>query len=939
MYLYYQLKGGKEAWSYVEDTPETRKTLADKGAAFTAALSISAVENVDLEKVKYKGDLYFDIDSADLTESIKIINNLVRKLRNLEVYNFNVYLSGKKGFHLTVPAKVFSKGAQVSYLPYVYSKIAEKLEVPGLDFAVYSGGKGRLWRQENVLRKEINTYKVQIDPEKLPTLNEEKYRVLVSSPAPLIDHHKDQIKFSLPLSEMFEYCKIATLEEEKKKSKFEFEPIPELQGLSTIPGCITSLVTSGDQKQGANFNKAAMQLAGYIKSSNAPAETIERLVTAMAANVKSGTYNTERRRYDHIYSHVRRAKHDPRMGFAPSYLFSTIEPCGHCILCDGSLSKYDPNHKEGEGEVANSPIFEHEGRYWVRMGKIDRPISTFTLTPLAYSEIYDPSTNIPERESTTVQVNYEYLGSQQEYTRNIIERSWDGVSAFKRALSGIDNIAFLGGESDLANLKHYVFSRDSEMGRITKTNGCGIASYKIHTTGKTCLVYTEPKFSINQFGETDTHEVYKNIQSPPRVFAKGVAELDSENATHVKLAKELCHINDPVKVALILGWYVACHFKPHIMSREKQFPLLGLWGNAGSGKSKTASVMSYLHGCDFEGVDAVVSCGGSTPWSIATYVSTSTSTPRLIDEFNRSKLSRVKYNQLVALFKDCFNNNSHTKGVIGGRSDGAEISETVLSGPVVMMSEQFPEDEPPLIQRTITVKLSRKSREGHEEAWDYVYNNRQSMFSIARALVLSSLKTPKHMISHWMDHYYNVLPSEKEMDARPHFSFRVALTGLKMYELTMQSNGIDVSKEVDELSSKLIKYLFSSQDAIAQVKNRSVVDTVMDSFSQMATDASKNPLNRSGMVRDTSYIRDAETLWIDAEAVYGAYKMYCRTIGEPAVIGSYRQFRVLLEEEVYFEGDAECEPLTKSRTCIKLDVELMRKKGISVNLFELSTEY
>jgi len=680
-----------------------------------------------------------------------------------------------------------------------------------------------------------------------------------------------------------------------------------------------------------------MQLAGFVKSSGLPAETIDKLVATMADHVKSGTYNTARKRRQHIMSQIHRAKHDPRMGFAPSYLFSTIEPCGKCILCDGTLKKYEEKEGEEEGDsvVDGSPIFESGNKYWVRRGKIDYPIATFTLQPIAYSEVYDPNTSIPERESTTIRVKYDYLGVEREYTRNVIERSWDSVSAFKKALSGIDNVAFLGGESDLANLKHYVFSQDSEMGRITKIQSCGISSFKIHSTGKTCLVYTEPNYSINRFGEPDTHEVSKDILSPPRVFPSEVANLCSANVEHVRMAKEICKINDPVKMALILGWYVACHFKPHVISCEKQFPLLGLWGNAGSGKSKTAGVMSYLHGCDFEGLDSIVSAGGSTPWSLRNYIATSTSTPRIIDEFNKTKIKRNAWSEIVDMLKGCFIDQSTTKGVVGGnRADGAHVTTTTLTGPVCVMSEQFPEDEPPLIQRMVTVKLTRKSREGCEASWDYVYDNRKQMVPIARALVLTSLKTPKRTIAHWMEHFGKVIPPEKDMDSRPHFSFRVVLTGLKMYDLTLKAHGIDVSTEVEHLINSLTKYLFASQQVISQAKNRSVVDSVIDTFANMAVEAVNNPLSRTGMVADSVYLRDAETLWIDAEGVYGMYRMYAKSIGESVVIPSYRQFRDLLGEEEYFEGDDLVDALTESRTCIRLNVMSMKNKGLSVNLFE-----
>lgn len=935
MYLYYQLSGGEEAWHAAEDTPDNRATIAGKSAAFISVLSISSITDDDYDKLKYKGDLYFDIDSDDLNESISTVKNLVTRLINMDVKDFRVYLSGKKGFHLTVPAKVFSKGGQVAYLPYVYGKLAEKLEVSGLDFAVYSGGKGRLWRQENVYRKPTSTFKVQITPAQVETLTPAKYAVYVSSPAPAIPDNKVITK-SLELSEMYEYCKVQVQEEEKTNSKFEFKAMPELENLAEVPECIVRLTTLGDGKTGANFNKAAMQLAGYIKSAGLAKPAIDALVSSMATNVSSGTYNSTKKRAQHIHSQLRRAKNDPRMGFSPKYLFSTIEPCGKCILCDGTLSKYDDSAKDSkksEGDVEGSPIFESGGKYWVRQGKIDRPISTFTLTPVAYSEIYDDNTSIPERESTTVTVDYHYLGELKHYTRSIIERSWDSVSAFKKALSGIDNVSFLGGDMDLANLKHYVFSRDSEMGRITKIKSCGISSFKIQSTGKTCLVYTEPNYSINRFGEEGTHEVSKTIASPPRAFSMDVTDLDSSNESHVAIAKRLCKINDPVKMALILGWYTACHFKPHIMACEKQFPLLGIWGNAGSGKSKTASVMAYIHGCDFEGAEAIVSCGGSTPWSLRNYIATSTSTPRLIDEFNRQKI-RKHYPEIVEMLKGCFNEQSSTKGVLSARSEGAEVATTVLSGPVVVMSEQFPENEPPLIQRMVTCKLSRNSRAGCEADWKYVYDNRKDMVPMAKAFVLASLKTPKKTIKYWMDYYYDKIPPERDMDARPHFSFRVVLTGLKMYELTLKASGIDVSEEVNHLVDSLTAHLFESQEAISQSKNRSVVDEILDTLAQMATTAAKNPMARNGMEYGSSYVRDNETLWIDAESVYGQYRMFSRSMGEVALIGTYRQFRDLLGEEDYFEYDEICEVLSETRKCIRLSIPLMRKKGLSVNLFE-----
>ena len=816
--------------------------------------------------------------------------------------------------------------------------MAEKLEVAGLDFAVYSGGAGRLWRQANVLRKGINTYKTQIHQDVLVTLNEDKYRSIVCSPAPIVPPNKELTK-SLELSEMYEYCKIQVEEEESQKLRYEFEAVPELQNLDEVPKCIHNLVTKGDQKQGANFNKAAMQLAGFVKSSGFDRKIIDALVDTMAENVKSGTYNSKSKRSYHIHSQIKRAKHDPRMGFAPSYLFSTIDPCGECILCNGELDKYygKPEGGDSEDTIDGCPVFEADKRYWVRQGKVDRSITTFLLIPISYSEVYNTNTNTAERESTTFDIVYEHLGIEKKYRRNLDERCWDNVSTFKKFISGVDNIIFRGGESDLQDLKHYVFSQDVQMGKITQVNRCGLSAYNINATGKSILVYTEPNFSINGFGEEGTHEIRGKLAAAPHTFE--AADIDSNNPVHVRMAKDLCKINDSYNMAQILGWFVACHFKPHFTSCEKQFPVLGIWGNAGSGKSKTAGVMSYLHGCDFEGSDAIVTCGGSTPWSLSNYVATSTSTPRLLDEFNQSKISRPVYQKIVDLLKGCFNEQSVTKGTIGNKQQGAYVDEIRLTGPVCVMSEQFPAQEAALIQRMVVVQLSRKTRNsgGGKETWEYVYENKQELVSIAKLLVLSALKTPKKTIRHWLDHYRTLIPSESIIDSRPHFSLRVVLTGLKMYELSLKSAGIDVSEEVGQLQDALIAKLNDHIDLIAQTNNRSIVDKTIDMFAQMAVDATKSGDTRLGMVNGKAYIRDDIELLIDVEGIYGAYRIYSRNLGEPAVIRSYREFKDLVAEEHYYNGLVFNEDLGGTRDVMAFDIAKLTKKGISINLFEKVT--
>ena len=192
MFLYYQQstakddEGNGESWKYVKDSAESRKALAEKQVHMVSMLAISNVQyDADYEQLKYRGDLYFDIDSDDLNISIASTQELVAKLRQFGVYDIVVYLSGKKGFHVTVPSKVFSQNtsAGIKWLPYIYGHMAFRhFAVEGLDPSVYSGGKGRLWRQPNVKRLDNGAYKVPVRPEDLEGMDAARYQELVSKP-------------------------------------------------------------------------------------------------------------------------------------------------------------------------------------------------------------------------------------------------------------------------------------------------------------------------------------------------------------------------------------------------------------------------------------------------------------------------------------------------------------------------------------------------------------------------------------------------------------------------------------------------------------------------------------------------------------------------------------------------------------------------------------
>ncbi|ELA6946629.1 hypothetical protein RBG11_004232 [Vibrio parahaemolyticus] len=925
MYRFIQKTQGKsERW-----TPINLKNIKDldgRGYPLMTVLSVSAYgRNVEQSKVEYQGDLYFDIDNADISISISSAQQLVLKLQDYGVTSPSVWLSGKKGFHITVPAKVFSNGRPKTFLPYVYGLMAEALDVVGLDHSVYSGGKGRMWRQPNIQRADNNAYKVQITVDELFSLTGDSYRAYCSQPRPLIKMAKDAV--SPDLTELFVDCSRQVLEAMENRENFVFEASDELAEIdhkTNPPTCLVSLLDGENVKAGANFNRAAMNLAGYIKVSGLDDDVVTSFVERLAEHNKynSATYTTKESRIEHIHQHLRRAQYDPNMGFIPSYMFSTIKPCGGCVLCDGTLSgraKSEQEHVEG------NPIVVINDRYYVRKGEFDRLISTFVIEPTAYSILDEIDDSY--RESIKVNVVY-----QQHDQRNVIpcelgESVWNSTTNFKKAVEGIGNAVWLGTDNDLMLLKHYIFSRELDMAEIAKTERIGLRVNK-SAHGK-LLVYVDDTGSLDSLGQRETHVLTRNVEGMPKAFEQ--EDFHADNEEHMNTLRALFEINSDYKLGLMIGWFMACHIKPHFDEYQNQFALLNLWGNSGAGKTKTASLLSYLHANDYEGYDNIASLGGTTPWAAAEHIASSTSTPRLLDEFNRAKLERSgKYAKIADMLKSAWGSQPHMRGSISN-GKGAEVVSLKMSGAVCFMSEQQP-DEPPIIQRSVQVNLNRKDRECSPHAFQFLYKNRKIISRLAKLFVAEAVRTPLAFVRERMEYWYDKIPDELILDSRPHYSYRQTLVGLDFMRKALEHNGIDINHQIERAQKAVVDHLQGDIGAIGREKNFSVCDRVLEFMAVIAAESKDRGIGQFSYEAGKHYLVAGDKLYLDVTLMFNIALRYSHSIRQDLEITSVHMFKTLVADENYYIS-FDNTPFSP-RQCLVLDINKMEQKGHDTSLFD-----
>lgn len=982
MYLFYQNstkkdeEGNGERWKAIKDSPQARESLAKEQVQMVSMLAISSTQvDTDYESLKYRGDLYFDIDNeGDLDLSIVSTIELLNKLELYGVYDYVVYLSGKKGFHVTVPARIFlaNPNSGIKWLPYIYGNMAiNHFAVEGLDLSVYSGGKGRLWRQPNVKREDNGQYKVPVQKSDLLSMTAESYVKLASKPNFSLSQSLDnkELAFNVQFSSMFEDSAIIVRKEQEDKESYRYESTPELEMLSEVPGCIMKLVRGEDVRENANFNRAAMSLAGYLKSANRIGSEVEdELVAELSSHnaYGSGTYKTERGRKLHVKSSIRRAKHDRSMGCNPAYVLSLVDRCGGCVICNGTLDKRKKKAEKSSGKPDQSDddglrhnVFKQGLAYVKSIGpKSIKQLTTFLIEPISADIYFHHEHQDFRREALKCLIKYSTGAGGEIKTASVTieEDAWDSASLFKKQFSGIDNVAVTCSEDDLADLRHYIMSEFNDIDASIRTQTMGLDVKQVPSSGKTAkvLVYTEPGYTaagnnvrVPLHYETDSRELpvgYPAIHKAP--------DLKHTGKDDVAAVKRIFDINEHWVCSTLIGWVSATALKPHFVSLYNEFPLLSLTGRPGTGKTWTASIMTDLAGCSYKQLYEPASANSSTA-AVERYIASSTSTPRVLDEVNQPAFRSNP--KLLETMKACFNSLEIMKGASSGGSAGQSRVATrsvKMTGPLMYLSEQPMQDDA-LRQRSIEVivttalhgteangehipktkldPLTLKTVEAFE--WVTEHEQRERLRGAGKAMIHEALRTSRGWVKEKLVEYAEIIRGAR-CHSRQKYGWRVILIGLDLYEKALKNQcNIDVSQEVKQAKLCLISRLLDESITDTGADNCNV-----DVFKFIATLSERSAIaeireNTAKIVidREFEYCKTDTQLILYIDQLWPTVLQQARSSGLNIKYGRVDQFLSATKTEDYYVSYAEGQ--------LVLDLEKMKVSGINTDCFYTQDEF
>jgi len=925
-YHYYQTSEHAK-W---EVMPEANKgKLKEVGAKRASILAVSPlIDEKTKDSAHYKGPFYVDIDLKDLSKSIESARQLLQRIRGWGIpeQSYQIYCSGTKGFHFYFHPKLFYSGKPLQKLPKIYAKLASNFWVPGLDYQVYCGGKGNLFRLPNVQRED-GRFKTLITPEALDTLTVEDYLTLTS-----VRQVKEPPQLEAPVStfpqmvQLFQEAEQFVTKPEKVTEASQ--PLSEdaiLQLGGAAPPCIGCLI-GGDVRQGSTYNQVAFQLAAFLVDSKADQTRVDTLAGQVATRLTSATYDTYESRFEHARGLVGYLRHSEGRTFSCPAMRSVLayRPCKDCPVEE--VTSTAPDHYD---------IEERKDGYYVMAGRSARRITSFTLVP--YNSVFaeDPIDHVLRRSYTLCGV--EQMGELLHESVKIPEEAWVSRLAFVRAFSGISNLKIIGTDNDIQALKHWVMRDTSRLEDKIEVSTVGVHSNYIN--GKTRYTYVEQGHSLNKWGVQDTH-VYPSQASYtssalPTILTTAVpdpAKYDYEN-----LVRQLLKINEPSIVAPLIGWLSACHLKAQIMTVYQEFPLFVLWGGRGSGKTKTAcAVTSSLHATDYLRYPPPAA-GQMTNFAVIDAITGTTTVPRVVDEFNKHGCRPGQYEQLTELMKEGYNSAAVSRGRLtrpgerGRGGLGATTDHFFVTSPLLLLAEHAPES-PALLDRSYICMLREQDIAGKQSYMLEVTNNKYRYWELVRYLVQQSLFVREGAIREQHQEWAKkVNPAYSERQGHVRKIIGLGLTHLE--RVFVEALKLDLKDEMKELISAYEEIIEKYESVAEHAGYQTEIDRILMALGGLIS-LHKRRGSHAGLPQGMYQVdRVSGTLYLDVPIAYLVLEENYASRRETLPLRQPQQFERILAGEKYYLGRELREEMTTSRQVVSLSLAEMKKKSIDVSLF------
>lgn len=894
LYNSYQLVGGNETWVVARaDTNWAALKPTFITILATDLLLTKDSSKEDLEKTKYFGPLYFDLDSdEDLSAAIAGAKKLVAKLKSytLEDSDIEIFLSGKKGLHILVSPSVFlEKRTSVAKLPAIYKELAFTLAVDTLDFAVYSARRGRMFRTCYNVRSNGN-YKVQITPEELSTLTPENYSDYCKAPRPF---PFSVPTFRAPFSLLYEQMAQKISKHKKAKNK----PVDQ-HTLSRDRPIIMQLMQGQKLKPGVGFNEIALQLGLYAHEAKlSEDQLIEQCDGLVTSHVGDGTrYNTPTKRV----AELRRMFNYLEDNASYEYSVFPIKK-----MLEDVPEGEDPD--EGEGP---NPVFIKNAAYYISSETGDKHIM---------EGVFENPVVLRDSESEQISCLTANFHLGQKKTAAPLERGdFTSSAGLHRAVSAFGT-SFTGTDVHARSIYRHMIHETKAGGKTiyaTEREGLDVLNMPFSdiaearepfvvwadVTGVRLPKSLEDKgLDVRFVGFPDPRGSVKTDLAKAPTFPVWAAEKDNRELL-LSTIRCMLTCQDSVQVGKLLGWHVACFYSQLFRNVYHQFPLLHVNGAAGAGKTKMCSAfckMYYWRG------EAVLTSPSSSQFAISHLISGSASVPVIVDEYKVDAMGFTLHNLMKQLFRTSYNAGTVAKG--GGnrtKESFQAVSSIKLTGPIVFIAEAL-ETEVAVLERCVVSTLRKPAgllSLRYTNKWKFFEPNSWTLSIVGQYLAANIARN--YTVGKLKDEFAPILAEYEEkllrqksqetdtnnLNPRVVYNHAIAYYGLCKFKEAIKVMYPENAQEFDELMAPLEVGVFSKlEQIVAQTVAEYIkVLTVMSDMSRFSDHDNTRLVNK--LDYEISNIGDKATLNVVTRLCYAKYQEYCRRIGVSPLFSSDGSF-------------------------------------------------
>ncbi len=857
----------------------------------------------EIRALRYSGSFYADFDAEDIEEATEQFKVFLLKLKamSVDLDMLRLYATGKKGYHIEVPASLFMGKVPVAgvlHLPHIYREMAYGLFVDTLDMNVYSTKRGRMWRCPNVRRADNGKYKVQISAEEALTMTPEVYADTCGSPRNALPIEPPSLNADLGLLYAQSRDKVEKAVARRRTRKTSDSPLQRFNG--EWPDTFEGILHGVTIKPGVGWNHISMQLAIVAAELGKTEEQLLRDAAGCIENHESDSsrYNTPAKRRSDLRDMFRYCNGNPTMEYSVGGVLSLLMPevRANADIANGEFvpDAAEPGtpaapSKEGETPEKSVAAQLDEAGSPLRLSKQ----GIFARSDDGYRNICDLGLQSP---LAMALLSGDHLGYELDVTLDAKPRGkrFLPMSALSTR-SQFNNWALLLGASMRGTDQQVSTLADIFRKGTTKTvyaverEGIDVVTPPgSNSSDDEDVIWASPD-NVTCLREGVSYR-YHGVYSATGTYRSDLMHAPDMTKDDEDYVRDLLSINSSQNVAKMLGWFSAAFLTQLIRKKFKRFPSLQVYGQAGAGKSMTVILLNHLHYHMVE--PRQFSVAGQTQFPIIAAVATSASLPLVFEEVKRRQLHKSMLDFLQNILRSNYTADHLSRGSLGRDKSVRELTVTDFtnSAPIAFVGEAL-EDQSAILERCVCVAMSKTDRSGRDKYFERCLDEATHMGRIGKSLALSALAIDRDWLNAQVTLNFKsvtgrVTATVADDATRPAYNLAVVLTGLDFLKGTLaRVFGKTFDARLNELQDSILDNVMDSIP-----RNLSEVSRVLDTMANLT----RNEDDNLRLLPNVDYVVKENCVELKLRNAFDKYVRYQRSLGLEVLFDSHNAWQSAL---------------------------------------------